>query len=153
MKGIQLHHPRDMVADMGGKARIDFIEQILAVVKRPHLAYGLVAHPGDDAADPVQHRVGGAPLVPPVILSQGKLVADRMALAIFAIAHHFPRRCIMLHVVDLGADIDQRLEAGMDRHILDALAIDMDLAAVAQRVPILPAGPDHRQVPIAPPKL
>jgi hypothetical protein len=52
----------------------------------------------------------------------------------------------VLHVVDAGADIDQRLEHRMRGHILDLLAVDVDGAAVADAVEILLAGADHRRV-------
>src|SRR5690606_7277193 len=52
-------------------------------------------------------------------------------------------RRLVLHVVDAGADVDERLEHGMRGHILHALAIDPYLPSVADRLLVLLACSDH----------
>jgi hypothetical protein len=53
-----------------------------------------------------------------------------------------------------GLAIDDRLECGVDRHVLHTLAVDPDLAAVAQRGAIFFPGSDHAgPSPIARPSL
>ena len=49
----------------------------------------------------------------------------------------------MLHVVDSRTDVDQGLHHGMLGHILDAPAIDVDLATVANGIQVLISGSDH----------
>jgi hypothetical protein len=49
----------------------------------------------------------------------------------------------VLHIVDARPHIDERPEHRMRDHIFDALAIDPDLAAVADRVPVLRSCADH----------
>ena len=46
-------------------------------------------------------------------------------------------------VEDPRAHVDDRLERRVAGHVLDLLAVDPDLAAVGQRLPVLLAGPDH----------
>ena len=76
--------------------------------------------------------------------------------SLFATACHSPSclkaqdvagRGLVLHVVDARPDIDQRLEHRMAGHILDALAVDVHLAAVANGIQILLAGSDHGELP------
>jgi hypothetical protein len=122
-------------------------QHVLPVIERPHLAHRLVAHPGDDTADRFQHRVSGAPFGPPVILGVGQGISDGIDLAILHHGHHIARGSIVLHVVNPGADVDQRLELRMRGDILDLLAIDMDIASVADRVLVLFAGSDHGRSP------
>ncbi len=73
----------------------------------------------------------------------GKLETNRVVLAAVIVGHDMFGLRIVLHVVDAGADVDQRLELRMLRHVLHALAADIDLAAVADRVAVLVSGPDH----------
>ena len=49
----------------------------------------------------------------------------------------------MLHVVEARADIHERLEHRMGRDVLDPLAVDIDLPAVADRVAVLCPRADH----------
>ena len=78
---IVLDHEVDVPADVLGKARVDLVQHVLAVVERPHLARGLVAHPGDHAADLVHDRIDRGVLVEPVLAGAGRLQADRAAFA------------------------------------------------------------------------
>ncbi|CAK9133808.1 unnamed protein product, partial [Ilex paraguariensis] len=41
---VATHHAADVGADVGGKARVQLVEHVLAVEQRPHLAHALVAH-------------------------------------------------------------------------------------------------------------
>ena len=68
-KGSSLIALVDVALDILGEARIDLVEDVLAVPQRPHLADGLVADAGDDAADVVHDGVDGAALVVPVLLA------------------------------------------------------------------------------------
>ena len=61
--------------------RVDLVEHVLAVEERPHLADGLVADAGDDAADVVQHGVDARALGVPVVPRARQLAADGVALA------------------------------------------------------------------------
>ena len=140
---VGVQHLVDVVADVLGEARIDFVEHVLPVEQRPHLPDGLVADAGDDTADVLQHAVGGAALVPPVLLGDGQLVADAVDLAVLGEGHHVAGLGVPLHVVDARADVDERLEHGMGRDVLHPLAVDVDLAAVADRLEILRARADH----------
>ncbi len=134
----------DMGPDVDGEARIDLVEQILPVIERPHLADRLVADAGDDAADLVEHGIGGAALGVPILRRVGQLEADGEILAARTVGHRVAMADLVLHVVDAGADVDQRLEHRMGRHVGDAFAVDIDLAAVAERIAILGAGTNHR---------
>ena len=49
-------------------------------------------------------------------------------------------------VVDARADVDERVEARMARHVFHALAIDVDDAAISYRTFVLPARSDHREM-------
>ena len=84
MERIVLDHEVDVPADVLGKARVDLVQHVLAVVERPHLAHGLVAHPRDHAADLVHDRIDRGVLVEPVLAGAGRLQADRAAFAAFS---------------------------------------------------------------------
>ena len=64
---VGVQHPVDVARDVLGELRVDLVEDVLAVVERPHLADRLVADPDDDAAQVVHHGVDGAALVVPVL--------------------------------------------------------------------------------------
>ena len=146
MKRIVRDDLVDVVADIFRKLRIDLVEHILTVIERPHFADGFVANTRHDAADVLEHRIGRCPLVPPVLLRVRQFEANREAFAGFFVGHDIRRRRLVLHVVDAGADIDQRLDHRMGRHILDLFAVDINVAAVAQGLAVLLAGSDHRLV-------
>ena len=74
---------------------------------------------------------------------RGSLLAIAFHSPSSSIAQELARRRLVLHVVDAGADVDQRLEHRMAGDVLDALAVDVDLAAVANGVQVLLAGADH----------
>ena len=143
VEGIVLDGQLNMPFDVLGEARIDLVQDILAIPKRPHFANGLVANPCDDAADVVHHGVDRLALVSPVLLLEGQAVADGKALAIDLVGHHIAGQGLMLHVVDAGPNIDQRLEHRVAGDVLHPLAVDPDLAAVTDRVAVLFACPDH----------
>ena len=144
-KGSSQRGVLDVAANVLREARIDLVEHVLAVVERPHLADRLVADAGHHAADVVQHGVHRPPLRLPVRLAARQLGPDGEALARFGIdgGHHVLRGGIVRHVVDAGADIDDRLEHGVTRHVRDALAIHPDFAAIADRLAVLIPGADH----------
>ena len=52
----------------------------------------------------------------------------------------------MLHVVNAGADVDDRPEHRMPGNIADALAVDVDLTAVADGGAVLVTRTDHVQI-------
>jgi hypothetical protein len=137
VEDVFLQHPVDMTADILAEARVDLVQHILAVIEGPHLAHGLVADAGDHSADLVQHRVDRAPLGVPVLLRERQLVADIVAVpALIDIGHEVSGALLMRHVVDAGADIDDRLEHRMAGDILHALAIDPDRPPVPDRFPV-----------------
>ena len=117
---------------------------ILAVVQRPHLAHRLIADARDDAADVVQHRVGRAALVPPILLGVRQLVADGVRLAFgVRVAHHRTSGRLVRHIVDAGADIDQWLEHGMRDNVVHSFAIQINFAAISNGLAVFIAGADH----------
>ena len=132
VKRIGMQHAAHVRLNVGRECRIDLVQYILAIEQRPHLADGFIPHPRHDAADVIEHGVGGTALVPPVRLRARQLVGDRMALAAILVGQYFACRLLMLHVIDVRADFDQRLEGRMSRHVLDAFTINIDLASVAQ---------------------
>ena len=132
-----------MVTDIGRELRVDLVQHVLAVEQRPHLADRLVADPGHDAADVLHDGIGGAPLVPPVLLHFRQLVADGIDLAVLHARHDVAGRSLVLHVVDAGPNVDDGLEHRMGSDVGDALALDEDGAAVAERFAVLFPGPDH----------
>lgn len=123
--------------DVLRELRVHLVQHVLPVVERPHLAHGLVADAGDDTADLVQHVVGGAALGPPVVLAVGQANQARCA-AVLGHGHQFLVPGLVLHVEDAGAYVDQRLELRMGGHVGDALAVDPDAPAVADRAPGIP---------------
>ena len=129
-----MQHAMDVGLDIAGELRIDFVQYVGAIIQRPHLPHGFVADTGDDAADVVHHRVGGAALVVPVLLGAGQLVADGVALTIRFVGHDVARRRLVRHIVDTGANIDEWFEHRMARHVFDALAINVDLPSIADGV-------------------
>ena len=141
---VGLDHAVDMARDVGGELRVDLVQHVAAVVERPHLAHGLVADTGDDALDVVQHRVDGFPLVVPVALLLRQAVEDRMLAVVLPIRQRRRMRRLVLHVVHARADVDDRLERGMGGDVLDPLAVDPHLAAVADALAVLRSGSDHR---------
>src|SRR6266702_2965139 len=81
MERILMQRAMNMALDVLGEARIHFVEHVLAVIQRPHLANGFVAHPRSDPADVVQHGIHRQPLVVPVLLRVRQLQTDGVALA------------------------------------------------------------------------
>ena len=135
----------DVRLDVLREARIDLVQHLPAVVERPHLADRLVADADDDAADVVHYRVHGAALVVPVLPLARQLVSDAVGLVGVGvnIGHDLAGRVLVCHVVDAGADVDDRLEGRVGRHVLDPLAVDPHGAPVADRVAVFVPRPDH----------
>ena len=133
----------DVGFDVLGKARVDLVEDVLAIPERPHLTDSLIADAGDDAADLPHDRINRHALCLPITLSERQLVADGKTLASFLIGHHPLGGWLMRHVVNSGANVDRWLQHRMLGDILHALAVDIDLAAVAQGFAVLFAGADH----------
>ena len=115
----------------------------MAVEQRPHFANGLVSYASDDAADGIEDRIGRAALVPPIAVGARQLVGDGVPLAVLVVGEQTARRRFMLHVVDPRSDIDQRLKHRMRGNVLDALAVDVDLAAIANGIAVFAPRPDH----------
>ena len=125
---------------------IDLVQNVLAVVQRPHLADGLVADPGYDAADLVQHRFNRRTFGVPIGLRARQLEGEGADLASTAlVAQRVGKSWIMLHVIDAGSHIDQRPEHRMRGYVFDALAVDPDLAAIADRIAVLFSRAYHRR--------
>jgi len=59
------------------------------------------------------------------------------------IGHHVLSGRLMRHVVDAGANIDQRFERGMGDDVVDALSIHPHLAAIANGCAVFVAGSNH----------
>ncbi len=133
----------DMIADVLGELRVHFVEHILPVEQRPHLADGFVADARHHAAHFFEQSIGCPAFQPPVGLRIGQLVGDGVGFAAVRIAHEIARRGLMLHVIKARADIHERLEHGMGRDVLDPLAADIDLPAVADRIAVLCPRADH----------
>ena len=84
VEGIVVDGTRDVRSDVLRKLRIDLVQHVLAVEQRPHLADGLVADPGDDTFDIVEHRLGAAVLG--VLVLKEPLTGSKVAgLALAAI--------------------------------------------------------------------
>ena len=144
VKRIPLQHGVDVMADICGELRVDFVEHVLPIEQRPHFTHRFVAHAGDDAADGIQHRIGGAALGPPILLAARQFVGHRMPLAVLLKAQYRPGRRRMLHVVDACANVDQRLEHGMKSQVCHAFAVDIHLARITDGLQILLSGPYQR---------
>ena len=110
---IVLDRALDVVGDVVAEARIDLVQDVAAVIERPHLADGLVADAGHDALDVVHHGVAGGPFVVPVLLLARQPVEDGMTLVVFDIGQRRGVFVLVLHVVHAGADIDDRLGGGV----------------------------------------
>jgi hypothetical protein len=140
-----------VATDVFRKGRIDLIQNVLPVEQRPHLADGLVADPRYDTADVVKHRLDRGAFGVPVGVCARQLEGDRADLARFAaVAQRVCKSGVVLHVVDARPDIDEGPEHRMRAYVFDALAIDPDLAAVADRIPVLLSRADHRRSLSAP---
>ena len=63
------------------------------------------------------------------------------------VAHDVTELRLVLHVVDARTDIDQGLEHRVGGDVFHPLAIDVDLAAVANGIAILSSGTDHGTLP------
>jgi hypothetical protein len=75
--------------------------------------------------------------------SLAMLVGDGVARTVLAEAQDVARSGLVLHVVDPRADIDERFQHRVARHIFHALAIDVHLAVVADGIEVLLAGSNH----------
>ena len=79
----------------------------------------------------------------------GQLVADGVDLAPLHARHHGAGLRLVLHVIDTGANIDQRLEHRMRRDIVHTLATNIDLAAISDGILILCTRADHDDLLLA----
>ena len=145
MERVVAHGRCDVIADVLREPRVDFVENILAVKKRPHLTDGLVADPGHHASCFSHHEVGRSSLVQPVLLRVGKLVGDAVALArlLVDVAHGILGRLLVGHVVDARTHVHYGLEHRVRRDILDTFAIDPHLPTISDGLSVLFASADH----------
>ena len=139
----------DVGSDVCGEARVDLVQDVLAVVERPHLPNRLVADPRHNATDVIEHRVDSPALGKPVFLRGWKLWPDRAAFPGIRVdeRHDVARLVLVRHVVDARPDVHDRLERRMGGHVLDALSVDPDLSSVADRFAVLVAGAYHASPP------
>ncbi len=146
VKRVEPHDAIDMSADVFRKGGIGLVQNILPVEQRPHLADGLVADPSYDAADLVEDRLDRLAFGVPVGARARQLEGDRADLVgLAAVAQPLRKLGVVLHVIDARPDIDEGPEHRMRGDVLDPLAIDPNLAAVADRVPVLLSRADHRR--------
>ena len=131
MKRIFLQHLVDVPPDIMGELRIHFIQNILAVEQRPHFPHRLIADSSDNPSHVIEHHIGGSAFVPPVLLSTREFVGDRMPFTGLLVREGISSRRLMLHIVDARTDIDQRLQHRIRGDVLDALAVDVHFAAIA----------------------
>ena len=137
------HHGLDVAVDVLGEARVDLGQDVAAVVQRPHLADGLVAHAGDHAADVLHHGVHGGQLVVPVLLLARRTVQDGVRLAAVPVGHAIGVGGIVGHVVHARPDVHDGLEGGVRGHVGDPLAVDPDFPPVAQPFAVLLSRTNH----------
>src|SRR5689334_12730540 len=125
-----------MSVHVGGETRINLIQNVPTIVERPHLANRLVAYSRHDTAYVIEHNIDGSTFFLPIFLRIRKLQPDRVAIArLFVnITHSILGSFFMGKIVDSGTNVNRRLQHGMERHILYFLAINPDLAAVADRI-------------------
>jgi hypothetical protein len=140
---IEILHALDVVVDIGGKARVDLGEDVASVLQRPHLADRLVAEAGGDAADILHQQVDAGPFAVPVLLRGGWLLEDGVALATLHIGEGVLVGRLVGEVVHAGLHVHDGLEGGVGGDVLHALALDPDLAAVADALAVLVAGANH----------
>ena len=106
---------------------------------------------GQDAASVVQIGADRVPLLVPMRLFGRRSQQDRKTFVVLAVAHYFGPSRLVRRVVHACLVVDDRFERGVDRHVLNALAVDSYLASVAQHSPIFFSGSDHaRPLPICP---
>ena len=145
VEGVEQRRATHVLADVDREGRVDLVEHVLAVVERPHLADGLVTDAGDHAARVVEDGLDGCVLGVPVLYDHRRLAADRAGLAgrVVGVGHGRGGLGLVGQVVDPRSHVDDRLERRVGGDVLDRLAVDPDLAAVAERLAELLAGPDH----------
>ena len=151
VKRVQPNNAIDVPADVFRKGGIGLVQNILPVEQRPHLADSLVTDPRHDAADVIQHCLDRGAFGVPVGARARQLEGNRADLVgPAAIAQCIRKSGIVLHVVNARPHIDEGPEHRMRGHVLDALAIDPDPTAVADRIPVLLSRADHRRSLSAP---
>jgi hypothetical protein len=143
VEDVVLEHVGDVAVRIGGKIGIELGQHVTAVHQRPHLADRLVADAGHDTADILHHGVDGIDLVGPVLLLARRLVELRQTLVAVRVGQAIAVGLFVLHIVDAGAHIDDRLEGRMNRDVGNPLTVDPDFAAVPQTLAILVARTDH----------
>ena len=137
--------PHDVALDIRAELRVDLVQHRLAVPQRPQLADRLVAHAHHDAADLVELRIDIGALVVPVLLRLRQLQREVAALAagVIDVGHRRAVLCLVCHVVEARPQRHDRPERGMRCHVGNTLAVDPDLAAIAQGIEILRTGSEH----------
>ena len=143
MEHVPLLDPLHVAPDVVGKARVDFVQHVLAVVERPELAHRLVADPDDHAAQIIEGRLDGGALGLPVFPGSRQPVRDQAALAIVVgnVGREIIECRLMRQIVNPGARVDDRLERRVGRNIGDPLALDPDRATIPQARPVVVAAP------------
>src|SRR5262245_45357631 len=149
MERIELYGSMYVGLNVLAEFRIYLIENGFSVPKRPHLANSLVADPRHDATDIPHHRVDGLALRMPIGLFVRKLLGDCDRLPILLDRHDGPGVRVVLHVIDAGADIDERPQHWMAGDVLYPLSVDIDLPVIADRVSVLFARSNHSPAPFA----
>ena len=148
MEGIVINDPMNMIGDILGKLRIDLVEHVLAIIKRPHLTDGFISHPGDDPADVLKDRIRRVSLVLPILLRIRQFQPYRKWLVfIIVIRHDRCSGCIVLHVIDPRTDIDQGLEHWVRGDIRHLLAVHEHHPAIANRFAVLLSRSNHDFLP------
>jgi hypothetical protein len=106
---------------------------------------GLIAHPHHHAADFVELCIDIGALFVPVLLGLRQLQRQVAALVarLVDIGHRRAVLRLVCHVVQPRAQQHDRLERGVLRYVGDALAVDPDLAAIAQGIEVLRTGSQH----------
>ena len=142
---IRRQRAHDVTLDILAELRIDLVQHRLAVPQRPQFADRLVADAHHDAADLVELRIDVGALVVPVLLRLRQLQREVAALAagVIDIRHGGAVLRLVRHVVQPRPQRHDRPERRMRGHIGNALAVDPDLAAIAQGVEILRTGSEH----------
>ncbi len=129
-------------------------EQIVGVTARRLELVGLHRHAGDEGGDVVgrtaEHairHIGDAAVAdraPLQVVARARAQEiDRMASAILLVAHHLAIGWIGLHVVERRDGLRGVAEGAMAGHVVDALAADVNHAAVAQQLDMLFSSAQH----------
>ena len=135
----------DVLGDVRGERRVDLVQHVLPVEQRPHLADGLVAHPGDHAAGVVEDGVDRVPFGPPVVAGARRARGGGAALGrlLVGVGQQAGGPGLVGQIVDPRADAHHRRERRVRGDVPDLLAVDPHLPAVAERLDVVLAGSQH----------